>query len=172
MHQCSVRILPFLSTLFLMAPMALVHVSNLSRSNGCLRPRSLMHLVMQFRCGKVYGRHSNSLDTSKKVCGRCHGHLLPLGRFRADGTPAKTRAASAFSLFVKVRTSTSILVSNLDAALVVRLPDTVTAGLYITVFQRMSQLQRHSIQRSFVMCRKTSPRQRQRLAHTPHTAMS
>jgi hypothetical protein len=60
--------------------------------------------VMQFRCGKVYGRHSNSLDTSKKVCGRCRGHLLPLGRFRADGTPAKTRAASAFSLFVKVST--------------------------------------------------------------------
>lgn len=51
----------------------------------------------------MYGRHSNSLDTSRKVCGQCRGRLQPLGRFNADGTPAKTRAASAFSLFVKVR---------------------------------------------------------------------
>lgn len=55
------------------------------------------------RCGKVYGRHSNSLDTDRKVCGQCRGRLHPLGRFNADGTPAKARATSAFSLFVKVQ---------------------------------------------------------------------
>ena len=55
------------------------------------------------RCGKVYGRHSNSLDVEKKCCGVCRGRLEPLGRFNADGTPAKTRAASAYSLFVKAR---------------------------------------------------------------------
>lgn len=52
-------------------------------------------------CGKVYGRHSNSLDTDRKVCGMCRARLEPLGRFNADGTPAKARTASAFSLFVK-----------------------------------------------------------------------
>lgn len=54
------------------------------------------------RCGKVYGRHSNSLDVSKKCCGLCRARLEALGRFNADGTPAKGRAPSAYSLFVKV----------------------------------------------------------------------
>jgi hypothetical protein len=57
--------------------------------------------VLTRRCGKVYGRHSNSIDTTRKVCGVCHGALEPLGRFNADGTPAKPRVPSQFSLFVK-----------------------------------------------------------------------
>lgn len=52
-------------------------------------------------CGRTYGRHSNSLDITKKVCGICHGRLISLGRRNADGTPAKQRPPNAYSLFVK-----------------------------------------------------------------------
>jgi hypothetical protein len=41
------------------------------------------------RCGKIYGRHSNSLDVTQKCCGVCRGLLVSLGRFNKDGTPAK-----------------------------------------------------------------------------------
>lgn len=34
-------------------------------------------------------------------CGRCQGALVRLGRFNADGTPAKERAPTAFALFVQ-----------------------------------------------------------------------
>lgn len=52
------------------------------------------------RCGQTYGRHSNSIDVTKKVCGECKGRLLFLGKFQQDGTPAKSRAPSAYSRFV------------------------------------------------------------------------
>jgi hypothetical protein len=50
-----------------------------------------------------YGRHSNSIDVSKKVCGRCRAPLTFLGRFKPDSTPVKPRsaAASQFTGFVK-----------------------------------------------------------------------
>ena len=47
-----------------------------------------------------FGRHSASIDVTKKVCGRCKGKLT-LTRLNADGTPAKERAASGFALYVK-----------------------------------------------------------------------
>lgn len=53
------------------------------------------------RCLVTFGRHSNSIDVTKKVCGSCRGPLNYLGRFLPDGTPAKARAATGFSLFVK-----------------------------------------------------------------------
>ena len=52
-------------------------------------------------CGRIYGRHSNSINTQKQACGICSGKLGFLGKFNADGTPCKTRAPSKFSLFVK-----------------------------------------------------------------------
>lgn len=104
-YQCSVRVIHLSSTL---AQCAHVHY---------LQHAVLQHLCFLYsacscwmqtldscncRCGKVYGRHSNSLDTNRKVCGMCRARLEPLGRFNVDGTPAKARTASAFSLFVKV----------------------------------------------------------------------
>ena len=74
---------------------------SICRPSLMLDDSGLSHVVC--RCGKVYGRHSNSLNVAKKCCGVCRGRLEPLGRFNADGTPAKTRGASAYSLFVKVR---------------------------------------------------------------------
>ena len=53
------------------------------------------------RCEKIYKRHSNSIDTVKKVCGRCQSKLQFLGRFNHDGTLAVKRGPSQFSLFVK-----------------------------------------------------------------------
>ena len=57
------------------------------------------------RCGKIYGRHSNSLDVEKKCCGVCRGLLTSLGRFNKDGTPAKVR----YLLFLLRPISQSIL---------------------------------------------------------------
>ncbi|DBA72109.1 TPA: hypothetical protein ACH3X2_010833 [Trebouxia sp. C0005] len=53
------------------------------------------------KCQQMYKRHSNSIDTSKQVCSACRGQLQALGRFNADGTHAKVRAPSQYSLFVK-----------------------------------------------------------------------
>ncbi|KAL0047352.1 hypothetical protein WJX82_001193 [Trebouxia sp. C0006] len=53
------------------------------------------------KCQQMYKRHSNSIDTSKQVCSSCRGQLHALGRFNADGTQAKVRAPSQYSLFVK-----------------------------------------------------------------------
>eukprot|EP01062_Namystynia_karyoxenos_P066929 TRINITY_DN60845_c0_g1_i1.p1 TRINITY_DN60845_c0_g1~~TRINITY_DN60845_c0_g1_i1.p1 ORF type:complete len:554 (+),score=118.59 TRINITY_DN60845_c0_g1_i1:85-1746(+) len=52
-------------------------------------------------CGHNYRRHSKSIDVARQRCGICRGHLELQGRFSAGGTPAKQRAASGFSLFVK-----------------------------------------------------------------------
>jgi len=62
-----------------------------------------------------YGRHSKSIDTSRKVeldfvssvylneqrCGVCGGMLTLGGRMQADGTPARVRAPSAFAQYTK-----------------------------------------------------------------------
>lgn len=32
------------------------------------------------RCGQTYGRHSNSIDVNKKVCGDCKSRLVFLGK--------------------------------------------------------------------------------------------
>ena len=52
-------------------------------------------------CGVIYGRHSASIDTSRKACGECGGGLALLPKLRADGTPAAQRAPTAFAAFVK-----------------------------------------------------------------------
>lgn len=52
-------------------------------------------------CTVEYGRHSNSIDVAKKVCGQCKGRLTFLGRFKPDGSVVKSRQPSAFSKFVK-----------------------------------------------------------------------
>ena len=52
-------------------------------------------------CSQIYGRHSNSIDVGKKVCGVCKGRLSFLGRFDRNGTPAKRRQPTAFNIFVK-----------------------------------------------------------------------
>jgi predicted SprT family Zn-dependent metalloprotease len=52
-------------------------------------------------CNQTYGRHSNSIDVSKKVCGVCRGKLIFLGKFERGGSPAKTRKPTAFNLFIK-----------------------------------------------------------------------
>ena len=53
------------------------------------------------RCAQVYKRHSKSIDAARQACGLCRGRLAFLGKFRPDGTPAKARAPSAFSAFVR-----------------------------------------------------------------------
>nr|CAB3262685.1 uncharacterized protein LOC100181834 [Phallusia mammillata] len=53
------------------------------------------------RCKTEIGRHSKSLDTSKKVCGLCHGKLELNNSKRQNGTPAKPRRANPFANFVK-----------------------------------------------------------------------
>eukprot|EP00466_Bigelowiella_natans_P004204 jgi/Bigna1/57311/fgenesh1_pm.9_\ len=52
-------------------------------------------------CGNEFGRHSDSLDVTKKVCGRCRGSLIKIGRFNKDGTPYKPKKPNKFALFVK-----------------------------------------------------------------------
>lgn len=52
-------------------------------------------------CSKEYGRHSDSIDPNRHGCGVCGSHLRRLGTFNRNGTPAKPRKASAFSLFMK-----------------------------------------------------------------------
>ncbi|WVR09359.1 hypothetical protein IAU60_006425 [Kwoniella sp. DSM 27419] len=45
-------------------------------------------------CGKVYKRHSKSIDPAKHACGSCKGKLVPLFAH-------KQKAASAFQLYLK-----------------------------------------------------------------------
>ena len=58
-------------------------------------------------CLQTYGRHSNSIDVARKVCGACRAPLAFLGKFKPDGSPAKQRAAgppgsNKFMEFAKV----------------------------------------------------------------------
>ncbi|ESO93762.1 hypothetical protein LOTGIDRAFT_105193, partial [Lottia gigantea] len=51
------------------------------------------------QCGYQIGRHSKSLDTTKKVCGHCHGRFELMGTPGSkEGTP---RTPNKFALFVK-----------------------------------------------------------------------
>jgi len=52
-------------------------------------------------CQQEYGRHSKSIDITKKACGACGGKLEYLGKFKKNGQEVQTRAPTAFSLFVK-----------------------------------------------------------------------
>lgn len=67
---------------------------------------SVLQIFYAFRwqctaCNQEYGRHSNSIDVTKKVCA-CKGRLQFLGRFKQDGGgPAKARTPSAFSAYVQ-----------------------------------------------------------------------
>ena len=50
-------------------------------------------------CKKIVGRHSNSIDTAKKVCGSCKGRLVLLG---PDGvTPKKAKPLTEYQRFVQ-----------------------------------------------------------------------
>lgn len=51
-------------------------------------------------CGTEYGRHSASIDTAARACGRCGGRLALQARSRADGTPVAPRTPTAFASFV------------------------------------------------------------------------
>ncbi|OCF38396.1 hypothetical protein I317_07839 [Kwoniella heveanensis CBS 569] len=46
------------------------------------------------RCGKIYKRHSKSIDISKHACGSCKGKLKPM-------FDTKQKTASAFQLYLK-----------------------------------------------------------------------
>ncbi|KAL1922550.1 uncharacterized protein VTP21DRAFT_10089 [Calcarisporiella thermophila] len=52
-------------------------------------------------CGKIYGRHSKSIDTSMHGCGVCHGKLRFMERLKKDGTPYKARQPNAFQQYMK-----------------------------------------------------------------------
>jgi len=52
-------------------------------------------------CQAVFKRHSKSVNIEKSVCGRCKGRIVFKGAFDRSGTPAKPRAPTGFSLFVK-----------------------------------------------------------------------
>ena len=57
-------------------------------------------------CGKVYGRHSKSIDPQKHACGVCSGRLVQVdkdGNTMAGGTPRKE---SEWQVFSKVRNLT------------------------------------------------------------------
>jgi hypothetical protein len=66
-------------------------------------------------CGKIYGRQSKSIDTSKSGCGVCGAHLHLIPKLKIDGTPAKTKTPSKFALFVKANfASVKAINSTLD----------------------------------------------------------
>ena len=51
--------------------------------------------------GTVCKAKTAVLNASLQVCSSCRGQLQALGRFNQDGTPAKAKAPSRYSLFVK-----------------------------------------------------------------------
>nr|XP_022323637.1 HMG box-containing protein C19G7.04-like [Crassostrea virginica]XP_022323638.1 HMG box-containing protein C19G7.04-like [Crassostrea virginica]XP_022323639.1 HMG box-containing protein C19G7.04-like [Crassostrea virginica]XP_022323640.1 HMG box-containing protein C19G7.04-like [Crassostrea virginica] len=57
------------------------------------------------KCGYSIGRHSKSLDTSRKVCGFCHGEFALIDNrqlSRGSGsTPATPRTPNKFAMYVK-----------------------------------------------------------------------
>ena len=84
-------------------------------------------------CSQEYGRHSNSIDVGKKVCGQCKGRLVFLGRFERDGSPAKARAPTAFSQYVK---------ANFAAAKRECLPTTPASAVMQKLSERWAAQQR------------------------------
>ena len=64
----------------------------------CVTPRPVLPPRLPHRwqcsngeCLQEYGRHSNSIDVKKKVCGACRSPLLFLGKFKPDGTVRRQR---------------------------------------------------------------------------------
>ena len=53
------------------------------------------------RCAIVFKRFSKSIDTTKSTCGTCKSQLTFLGKYAADGSQAKSRAATPYSSFVQ-----------------------------------------------------------------------
>ena len=45
--------------------------------------------IQSTSCDWVYGRRSNSIDVTKKMCEACRPPIAYLGKFNKDGTPAK-----------------------------------------------------------------------------------
>ena len=63
-----------------------------------------IHYKYRYRCtgcNVEIGRQSRSIDLERQRCGRCKGRLELLGAFNRDGTPAQSRAPSAFARYVK-----------------------------------------------------------------------
>eukprot|EP00039_Didymoeca_costata_P022847 m.5349 g.5349 ORF g.5349 m.5349 type:complete len:662 (-) comp3280_c0_seq2:294-2279(-) len=58
-------------------------------------------------CRKIYGRHSKSIDVTKKACGICSGKLKLMPRLLSDGTPAKMRTPSRWQMFCKANLKTA-----------------------------------------------------------------
>eukprot|EP00105_Crassostrea_gigas_P013351 XP_011429648.1 PREDICTED: acidic repeat-containing protein [Crassostrea gigas] len=62
------------------------------------------------KCGYSIGRHSKSLDTSRKVCGFCHGEFVLLNNQKMSrgsaSTPATPRTPNKFAMYVKENYST------------------------------------------------------------------
>ncbi|XP_061185055.1 uncharacterized protein LOC133193096 [Saccostrea echinata] len=57
------------------------------------------------KCGYSIGRHSKSLDTSRKVCGFCHGQFVLINNRQTSqgsgSTPATPRTPNKFAMYVK-----------------------------------------------------------------------
>ncbi|XP_062566615.1 germ cell nuclear acidic protein-like [Saccostrea cucullata] len=57
------------------------------------------------KCGYSIGRHSKSLDTSRKVCGFCHGQFILINNRQmsqgSGSTPATPRTPNKFAMYVK-----------------------------------------------------------------------
>ena len=54
-------------------------------------------------CAATYGRHSHSLDVSKRICGHCGGSLRYEGTVGRDGAPSSPASSTPpFSAFVAV----------------------------------------------------------------------
>jgi hypothetical protein len=62
----------------------------------------IMHINFLICCVCRVGRHSKSLDTDRKVCGKCRGRfqLLSTGS-RSASTTATPRTPNPFAMFVK-----------------------------------------------------------------------
>ena len=70
---------------------------------GMMYSRLCHHVQL---CCFLNAQHSTSAMCAAvcamfQICSSCRGQLQALGRFNVDGTPAKARAPSQYSLFVK-----------------------------------------------------------------------
>ncbi|OZJ01846.1 hypothetical protein BZG36_04941 [Bifiguratus adelaidae] len=52
-------------------------------------------------CGRIYGRHSKSIDLQKHVCGVCKSNLKEVVKTNKDGKPQEKRPMNRFQLYVK-----------------------------------------------------------------------
>ena len=86
--QCAVPIRNFQSAIFVRASLIIL----VFRTIGCSHKIFQAYVASEiyFR----YGRHSKSIDTELKRCGRCKGRLELV-------QPANPRTPNAFALFVK-----------------------------------------------------------------------